>query len=136
MTMKTYRGAPLLPAADLAAWLTGRPETPREIAGMVGVDPRRVRCIRDREQARVSLDVADRLVVSLGSRLEDVWPNVDELLTPPPPAPVAAAPAQPKRKRPKRRRVVAKRYVPEVIRRAEAQPFTHGRVRTRQRVAA
>lgn len=69
-----------LPAGPLVEWVQRQPHDETTLAELSGVPQRRLYAIREGEQKTVTLWTADRLLTASRARLEDVWPDIDELL--------------------------------------------------------
>lgn len=69
-----------LPAGPLAEWVARQEQDETTLAALSGVPQRRLYAIRVGEQEHITLSLADRLLTANGGRLEDVWPDIDELL--------------------------------------------------------
>jgi hypothetical protein len=77
---RSYAGDPLIPAAALTTWLRARPETTRALQMRTGLAERRIGGFRRGEFDRVTVGLADRIVTALGAHLEDVWPDLDDVV--------------------------------------------------------
>lgn len=79
-----YAGDPLLPVEDLQTWLAGRRESIAEIERRSGVNARRLYCYRNGlKYHHLTIGVADRIVTALGAHIDDVWGDVDSLVSTP-----------------------------------------------------
>jgi hypothetical protein len=77
---RSYAGDPLIPADALSIWLRARPESNREIQLRTQLNERRIGGFRRGEYHRVTVGLADRIVTALGGHINDVWPDLDEVI--------------------------------------------------------